>query len=623
MKAGFVRGLAYLAAVPAAIAVLWTVSALWIEIPNPAAIVVLVVVYCAYRAGLGVGLAAAALQVLYAWVLLSDPDHLFSYSHVNLVRAVLFTLVSPAMATMVGLLRRQADYVPVLRKREQRLNLAQRGAGIGTVELDLKTGSAEWSDETYRIYGVDPTSFTPTTEAWLALVASEDRERMRAVRQDLSAGTRPPSTEYRIVRPGGETRLLRAQFDMLADGAGRPKRLIKTIRDITERRATEQQLAQAQKMEAIGNLTGGLAHDFNNLLGVIIGNLAMVSESPNHSAEDRELVKDAYDAARRGADLTRRLLAFARRQPLKPERTDANELVAGITALLRRALGANIEIDLNLAPGLWPVRIDPAQLESAITNLSTNARDSMPEGGKLIIRTANTVLDQGYAAVNANVRPGDYILIEVCDTGAGMPPEIQAQIFEPFFTTKEVGKGTGLGLSMVFGFIKQSGGHISVYSELGKGTCFRLYLPRSLAQGEEVEARRTGEQAEPHGVERVLVVEDNVALRRVVAKQLSELGYRVLEAQDGATALALLRRNGVDLLFTDVVMPGEMSGIALARAAAALAPEIKVLFTSGFPEARVRNGAWLSKEAKLLSKPYRKDELARALRAVLDAEIYA
>jgi PAS domain S-box-containing protein len=397
---------------------------------------------------------------------------------------------------------------------------------------------------------------------------------------------------------------------------GRLRALVYALEDVTQTRSVERQLLQAQKMEAIGNLTGGMAHDFNNLLGIVIGNLDLLSGRLGEDGESRELLDDALASAVRGSDLTRRLLAFARRQPLRPETTDANTLVSGIAALLRRTLGEAIQIDLKLAGEAWPIRVDPVQLEAAIVNLATNARDAMPNGGKLIVGTANMHLDAVYAAQHADVSVGDYMRIEICDTGTGIPAEVLPNIFDPFFTTKEAGKGSGLGLSMVYGFMKQSGGHINVYSEPGKGTCFRLYLPRELTADEKV--RPMAPQPAKGGTERILVVEDNEKLRRVVVKQLCALGYRVLEAESGVAALAILGTESVDLMFTDIVMPGEINGADLARKARAHKPALKVLFTSGFPGERVDSGGWLGSKDKLLSKPYRQDELACALREILD-----
>jgi PAS domain S-box-containing protein len=393
--------------------------------------------------------------------------------------------------------------------------------------------------------------------------------------------------------------------------------VLAVVRDVTERQAIEGQLRQAQKMEAIGNLTGGMAHDFNNMLGVVVGNLDLARERLGDDEDLREMVGEALEAAWRGADLTRRLLAFARRQPLRPARIEVNALVSDTVRLLHRLLGEDTEVSLELGADIWPVMADPAQLEASLANLSTNARDAMPTGGRLIIATANRSLDADYAATHADVTPGDFVMIEVSDTGTGMSAETMTQIFEPFFTTKEQGKGTGLGLSMVFGFLKQSGGHVSVYSEVGQGTTFRLYLPRATAEGVAHEAEDARPIARGAG-ETVLVVEDNIGMRRVALRQLSELGYRVLDCDRAAAALEVLQRESVDLLFSDIVMPGGLDGVELARIAQERWPALKIVLTSGFPQARVEGNGGLPGGLNLLSKPYHKEELAAALRAALD-----
>ena len=390
--------------------------------------------------------------------------------------------------------------------------------------------------------------------------------------------------------------------------------------EVSEQRRMEAQLRQAQKMEAIGNLTGGLAHDFNNLLGVVIGNLDLLCDSREVDPDIIELAGEARDAALRGADLTRRLLAFARRQPLQPRRIDVNDLITSTVKLLGRLLGETIAISLDLAPDLWPTVVDAAQLEASLANLAANARDAMPAGGNLAIATRNRSLDARYVAEHPYVTAGDYVLIEISDSGSGMPPEVLGRIFEPFFTTKEQGRGSGLGLSMVFGFMKQSGGHVTAYSEVGVGSTFRLYFPRAAAMGAA---------GQPHleepilrgNDEMVLVVEDNAALRRVAVRQLAELGYRVREA-DGAHAAieAIAADDAVDVLFTDVIMPGGMDGRQLADVVARRWPHIKPLLTSGFPGSVVDSGRGFASQMPLLSKPYRKDQLARALRKVIERE---
>ena len=435
--------------------------------------------------------------------------------------------------------------------------------------------------------------------------------------QVLLSGSPHVRTERAFTTRKRGVRLLRTKTVPVLDEYGKAQYVLGIGEDVTEQRQTEAQLHQAQKMEAIGNLTGGMAHDFNNLLAVIIGNLDVLRGLMAGNATVDELGGEALDAALRGAELTRRLLAFARRQPLRPEQIDVNSLVDGITKLLSRTLGEQIEIDVSLAPDPWPVVADPAQLEAALTNLATNARDAMPKGGRLTISTANRELDEDYAAQHPEVMPGEFTMIEVSDTGTGMPPQVLSRIFEPFFTTKEQGKGTGLGLSMVFGFMKQSGGHINVYSEPGVGTTFRLYLPRAGQSGDaETRAAVEEEVALGHG-ETVLVVEDNAALRRIAVRQVCELGDRALEAENAEAALAILEQERVDLLFTDVVMPGEMSGLELARTAVGRWPRIRVILTSGFPGTKIAGSLDASVSEHLLSKPYRKEDLARTLNEAL------
>ena len=398
---------------------------------------------------------------------------------------------------------------------------------------------------------------------------------------------------------------------------GGPREFVGSVRDITDRVDTEAQLRQAQKMEAIGQLTGGMAHDFNNLLGVITGNLELAAAKLPSGDRVRARIESAIAAAWRGAELTRRLLAFARRQPLQPQRVAPNDIIAKTAKLLHRTLGEAVEIALELSADLWPTLVDPVQLEASLVNLATNARDAMPSGGRLVIATGNRHLDPVYAASHVGVAPGDYVMISVTDTGTGMAPEVLARVFEPFFTTKEVGRGTGLGLSMVFGFMKQSGGHVAAYSEPGAGTTFRLYLPRVVGAG-DVEALAPP-VASPGRGERVLVVEDNAALRRVGVDQLTDLGYRVLQAERAAVALEILARETVDLLLTDIVMPGGMDGFELARQVRMRWPAVKVVLTSGFPETRIAGApGGAGRSEPVLSKPYAREDLARALRAALD-----
>jgi PAS domain S-box-containing protein len=392
--------------------------------------------------------------------------------------------------------------------------------------------------------------------------------------------------------------------------------IIISLRDISDRKAMENQLRQAHKMEAIGNLTGGLAHDFNNLLSVIIGNLDLLREELVDRPGPDGLANEALSAALRGAELTKRLLAFARKQPLQPRRVEVNKLIQGLGKLLSRTMGDNFELRLQLGKDTWPVTVDPQQLENCLVNLATNARDAMPRGGTLTLVTDNRHLDADYVSLHPGLAPGDYTLIEVSDTGSGIEKAISDKIFEPFFTTKKEGKGTGLGLSMVFGFMKQSEGHINVYSEVGVGTTFRLYLPRDQKAAEAAAETRNGPVV-TGGVETVLAVEDNPGLRALVVKQLTALGYKCIEAADGPSALKLLEGHDVDLVFTDVVMPGGMSGYDLGREAKTRWPHLRILLTSGFPEEKLNGNGQPPWNMRLLTKPYRKEDLARILREVL------
>ena len=510
--------------------------------------------------------------------------------------------------------RRLQEHTAELGRANRRLNAIIEAAPLSIFMLDPAGNVLLWTASAERLFGytaeeatggpppyLDDSEFSVWRQAYARTVATASSGSYEAQRRCRDGTIIDASVTWAPVHNEDGTLL----------------GIMYAIADVTERRKLESQLRQAQKMEAIGNLTGGMAHDFNNLLGVIIGNLDLLRELHGGDPEPDELSGEALNAALRGADLTRRLLAFARRQPLQPTKTDVNQLIGGTVKLLERTLGEEIQITLDLNPDTWPVVVDAAQLESALTNLATNARDAMPGGGQLILVTGNRALDADYASQHAEVQPGDYAMIEVSDTGTGMPAEVASRIFEPFFTTKEDGRGTGLGLSMVFGFIKQSGGHINVYSEVGIGTTFRLYLPRAEASADMAGAAFPANLARGRG-EAVLAVEDNASLRRVVVRQLSELGYRVLEAQDAQAALAILESEAVDVLFTDIVMPGGTSGYELARLVLSRWPATKIVLTSGFPENKI-NGDVDLPNLRMLSKPYRRDDLARVLREVLDA----
>lgn len=389
------------------------------------------------------------------------------------------------------------------------------------------------------------------------------------------------------------------------------------IRDLTEHKSTERALYEAQRMEAMGQLTGGIAHDFNNLLTVIIGNLEML-ESKLNSDVQRELATEALEAAEVGARLTARLLAFARRSHLEPVPVNLNTFVLGLTDMLHRTLGETIYLSNALSPALWTVIADPSQVESAIVNLAVNARDAMPDGGRLVIETANVSID-AEVTTDEVLDPGEYVRLSVTDTGVGMPPEIREKAFEPFFTTKEHGRGTGLGLAMIYGFAKQSGGQATIYSELEKGTTVNLYLPRHTAESHEevVDAPVVGRIG---AGKIVLAVEDDDRVRRLTVARLKELGYNVLEASSGQEALDVLARHPeTEVLFSDLVMPGGMSGYELCLRARELFPHIKALLTSGYAEELTRADTLAAARLRVLRKPYRISELAQALEAVMES----
>jgi signal transduction histidine kinase/CheY-like chemotaxis protein len=390
------------------------------------------------------------------------------------------------------------------------------------------------------------------------------------------------------------------------------------IRDVTEDIATEQQVRQSQKMDAIGQLTGGIAHDFNNLLTVITASIEILGDAVADEPQIAPLAKLIDDAAERGAVLTGQLLAFSRKQPLQPRDINMNTLLANAVQLLRPALGEEFEIEAVPDEETWPAFADPNQLTTALLNLALNARDAMPQGGKITIETANLVLDTDFVKASQGVTPGPYVMIAVSDTGTGMPADIRERVFEPFFTTKAEGKGTGLGLSMVYGFVKQSGGHVRIFSEEGHGTIVRLYLPRSTGQ-DDLSTELAPALLVEGGSETILVVEDDGLVRSSVVAQLQSLGYTTLTAVDATQALRLIRDGAeFDLLLTDVIMPGGMNGRELADETLKLRRDAKVLFTSGYSEDAIVHNGRLDPEVLLLAKPYRKADLARMVRRALN-----
>ena len=489
---------------------------------------------------------------------------------------------------------------------------------------------AETDDGRFRYEEINPATlrlYHMTRKQVIGKTVDEvfDAETAAAVNERLTACLRA-GAPYRYERTQGEG-VIEAVATPVPQEAGARRRLVVSARDVTERRRLEQQLRQAQKMEAVGQLTGGVAHDFNNLLTLVLGGLDLIGRqipqlppAPplERIARAREM---AMQGVKRATALTSRLLAFSRQQALSPQAFDANKLVAGVCELLRRTLGETIALETVLAGGLWRSFADPNQLENALLNLALNARDAMPNGGRLTIETANSSLDEAYvASLSEPVEPGQYVMIAVTDTGAGMDRATRERAFDPFFTTKEVGKGTGLGLSQAYGFARQSAGHVKIYSEIGEGTTVKIYLPRHLGAADEASANAVGEPARSVGAENILVVEDDDALRAYATEILRELGYRVLEASSGAAALDVLAGDHkIDLLLSDVVMPGGVNGRQLADQAKRQRPGLKILFMTGYTRNAIVHHGRLDAGVHMIGKPFSFEELAAKVRERLDA----
>ena len=526
-----------------------------------------------------------------------------------------------ATITILRLLHARQAATLRLASRDRQMQLAQSIANMGAVTFHMghgNGGTVEPSPQIAAIFGwPEPVEQIPMRQFLGALHEADRPAFVDAIARCAESGG-SYRQEFRIVRPDGSERIVWSEGFRDAGTRTSPGGVIAICQDVTDRRLAERQLAQALKMEGVGQLTGGVAHDFNNLLTVVIGNLEALAESADSDAVARQMAETALRAADRGAELVRSLLAFSRKQPLQPRAVDLNAIVHETDHLLRRTLGEHVDLETRLERQACPTLVDPAQLQAALINLAVNARDSMPGGGKLTIETGNVVLDEDYARQNQDVVTGPYVLLAVSDTGTGIPAVMLDRVFEPFFTTKETGKGTGLGLSMVYGFIKQSNGHIKIYSEEGHGTTVRIYLPRS--EGDAA-SQAPATPAEPHpvGDETVLVVEDDALVRDFVVQQLQLLGYRTLVAVNGAEALAALDgAERIDLLLTDVVLSGDLSGKRVADDALGRRPGIGVLYMSGYTENAIVHHGRLDPGVLLLSKPFRAADLARMVRLAIE-----
>jgi PAS domain S-box-containing protein len=529
---------------------------------------------------------------------------------------------------------------------EERLRLATQAAEVGFWDVDIIHNVLIWPPIVKRMFGISPDAPATMMDFYNGLHPDD-----RAATSEAFAGACDPErralydVEYRTIgKEDGLTRWIAAKGRGIFETSGQCVRVIGTAIDVTarkraeaellalnenlerrvaevvaEREQAEEALRQAQKMEAVGQLTGGIAHDFNNMLAVVVGSLDLLGRRVGMSdARANRYIESAKEGAQRAATLTQRLLAFSRQQPLNPEVIEANKLVPGMSDLLRHSLGTDIRLETVLAAGLWRTHADRNQLESAILNLAVNARDAMEDGGRLTIETQNMHIDERYAVSNFGLPAGQYVMIAVSDTGTGMPTDVIAKAFDPFFTTKAVGKGTGLGLSQVYGFVKQSGGHVKIYSEPGQGSTIKIYLPRFVGaedgeRDEHIVALPLGEAQEV-----ILVVEDEAAVRQLSVEALIELGYRVFEAEGAAAALRILDGHPeITVLFTDIVMP-DMNGRKLADEARKRRPDLKVLYTSGYTRNAVVHNGVVDPGVELIGKPFTLDQLAAKMRAVLE-----
>jgi PAS domain S-box-containing protein len=518
--------------------------------------------------------------------------------------------------------RRQAE--ADLKQSEAQLAEAQRIARLGSWEWDVQSDKVTYSEETRRLYGMGPKLFGASLDKNMTHVHPDDRAR---VLQALAHSVRTGQMfvcDHRVLLGDGTERIMHGLANVVRNERGEAVKLIGTTQDITEsKRAeealhrSEEQLRQAQKMEAVGRLAGGVAHDFNNLLTVITGFSAICIHSLPTNHPLRKNLDEIQNASERAASLTAQLLAFSRKQVLKPRILKLNTIVSGMEKMLRRLIGEDIELSTNLEPQIGSVKADPGQIEQVILNLAVNARDAMPQGGKLIIRTANVMIDEKSRFRGREMDSGPYILLAVSDTGVGMTDEVKAHLFEPFFTTKGIGRGTGLGLATCYGIVRQSEGDIRVYSEPNRGTTFKVYLPRVDTEVES-SSKPASDDSMPQGTESILIVEDDAAVRRLATTVLRDRGYKVHEARDGAEALdAIGAGQHFDLVVTDVIMP-KMSGKDLSERIRATTPQTKVLFMSGYTDDALALHGVLAPEIVFLEKPFSPARLARKVRETID-----
>jgi len=519
------------------------------------------------------------------------------------------------LLAMVRDITERNEAIAALHTAEERMRFALQNAQVGIWDADYVTGVVRWSETLEAQYGLAPGTFGGTFESYVALIHPDDREAtIEAVGQGMKSGA-DFTTQHRTIRPDGAVRWLTGSGRVLLGDDGRPLRAVGISLDVTERRALDAQYQQAQKMEAIGRLAGGVAHDFNNLLTVILGYSQLLQRSLAPGDPRGQDVAEIQKAGAMAATLTRQLLAFSRKEIIEPRLLDLNRVFADMRGMLERLIGEDVQVVLRLRPELAAVRADRAQMEQVLMNLAVNARDAMPDGGIVTIETANVTLDALYAKTYLSLTPGSYVTLTVTDTGSGMTPEVQRHLFEPFFTTKERGKGTGLGLATVHGIVTRNGGSVNVYSEVGRGSSFRVYLP--MADAQPLPVTPLPESRPNAGTLRVLVVEDAEGLRELARRLLEELGHTAIVAANADEATRLFETQAVDVLLTDVVMPGT-SGPDLARRLLEERPTLRVVYMSGYTEDAIVHRGALAPGVVFLHKPFTIETLDVKIREAVD-----
>jgi two-component system, cell cycle sensor histidine kinase and response regulator CckA len=552
----------------------------------------------------------ATARRVYGWLLLRNKLGADSFGDTDL--AVVTALATQAATAYENarLIEDSRRHATALNEEQERTRFAMAAAHMGVWDIDLVTSAVTWSETLAPVFGLAPSQAPATLDSFLKLVHPDDRPSFIEHMRLAIAEQKEFTIEFRVVWPDGSHRWVAGRARVVYDEQRRPARLLGVGMDVHHQKVLEQQFHSAQKMEAIGQLAGGIAHDFNNMLTAVLGNANLVLDELDSGSPFRADLEEIVKAAERAAALTRQLLAFGRKQVMQPVPVDLNASVRDLMQILRRVIGEHIELMTTEAPQLAPVRADPTQVEQVIMNLVVNARDAMPGGGRLAIETANVELDEAYAAEHISVRPGRYVMLSVSDTGTGIDEPTKRRLFEPFFTTKERGKGTGLGLATVYGIVKQSGGYIWVYSELGHGTTFKVYLPVA-DEAPSAVARPVEAVGRPaSGSETILLVEDEPAVRQLARVLLERAGYRVIPAGNAQEAVARFEsaENEIDLVITDVVMPGA-SGPALLRHLWERRPGLKVVFMSGYADGAVPALGRLDKDAVFLQKPFTSERL--------------